>query len=270
MMPHMEHDAPQDSGTQQYMSRRERRELARTQRGGGSAEGFNRTMRRIMIWGGGLFVLGLLGWWMVSASKNLPSPVAAGTLSAPVNDADHSVGPTDAKVTLVEYSDFQCPACAAYAPIVTKALAEPELKGKVRFVYRFFPLITIHPNARLSSQAAEAAGLQGKFWEMHDLLFAKQTEWAELSNTGAKNKFADYAAQLGLDKARFLSDIDGSTVKDRVQRDMDSGNASNIQGTPTFYVNGTVLTNPQSYDEFKQDLLTPLGVTASASPNANQ
>ena len=217
-----------------------------------------------------MLVLVLLVWGMVKLSKNAPLPVATGTLSSPVSDVDHSSGPTDAKVTLVEYSDFQCPACAAFSTVITKALAEPELKGKVRFVYRFFPLVSIHPNAMLSSEAAEAASLQGKFWEMHDLLFEKQTDWAELSNTGAKNKFAEYAVQLGMDKTRFLSDIDSSAVKDRVQRDISSGDASNIQSTPTFFVNGTILAHPQSYEEFKQDLLGPLANTASASPNANQ
>lgn len=230
----------------------------RSQKGGGAMPRISGgLMRRLLIWGGALVVVVLVGWGMVKLSQNAPLSAVNGTLSVPVSDKDYSRGPADAKVTLVEYSDFQCPACAAFVPIIAKAFAEPELKDRVRLVYRYFPL-SIHPNAQLASQAGQAAALQGKFWEMHDLLFEKQAVWSPLSGKAAKDAFAAYAEQLGLDKGRFLSDIDRNAVKDRVKTDVDSGTVSDVNSTPSFFVNGVRMTHPQSYEEFKQNLINAL------------
>ena len=244
------------------MSRRERGELMRARGGSGfSGRPSTGTTRRVLIWGGSVAVIVLIGWGMVKLSKNVAVPTGDGTLSVPVSEQDNIQGPADARVILVEYSDFQCPACAAFSPVITKAFAEPELKNRIRFVYRYFPL-PIHPNAQLASQAAQAAALQGKFWEMHDLLFDKQDIWSPLSNTAAKGAFTEYAQQLGLDKNKFLSDIDSNAVKDRVKADLDSGTASGVNSTPSFFVNGVRMPHPQSYDEFKQNLINAV--------NANQ
>lgn len=220
-----------------------------------------RKTRRFLMWGGMVVVLVLIGWGMVKLSENVQLPTDGGSLAVPVSANDHIRGPANAAVTLVEYSDFQCPACAAFISVIAKALDESELKNNVRFVYRYFPLSS-HANARLASQAAEAAGLQGKFWEMHDVLFEKQTVWAALSGKAAQQVFTSYAEQLGLDKSRFLTDLGSVIVKDRVNTDLNSGVASGVSGTPSFFVNGTRMPHPGSYDEFKQNLINAL--------NANQ
>ncbi len=261
-LPHMENDASQNQEAKPYMSRRERRELMRARSGGGFAgRPSTGAIRRVLIWGGCVAVIVLIGWGMVKLSKNVAVPTGDGTLSVSVSEQDNIRGPADAKVTLVEYSDFQCPACAAFFSVITKALAEPELKDRIRFVYRYFPLPT-HPNAQLASQAAQAAALQGKFWEMHDLLFDKQDTWSPLSTTAVRGAFTEYAQQLGLDKNKFLSDIDSNAVKDRVRADLNGGTAAGVNSTPSFFVGSARMPHPQSYDEFKQNLINAV--------NANQ
>lgn len=136
--------------------------------------------------------------------------------------------------TLVEFSDFQCPACLAVQAPLKEILKKFE--GKVEFVYRFFPLVTIHKNAQMSAQAAEAASRQGKFWEMHDKLFATQGEWSTL--TDPKEKFGGYADELGLDKAKFMTELDSQEVRDVINVDLLSTTRYRMSGTPTFYLNG--------------------------------
>jgi protein-disulfide isomerase len=182
---------------------------------------------------------------------------AATTTSTPTNDLikapavetrDIQTGPKDAKATLIEYSDFQCPTCALYYPLV-KQLTD-EYKGRINFVYRIFPLENVHPNAFASAQAAYAAHLQGKFWEMEDLLFTNQTKWAELADP--KQTFVGYANQLKLDTAKFEADYDSDATKKEVSRQRDSATSSLVQGTPTFFLNGQLIDNPQGYDAFKK------------------
>ncbi len=154
---------------------------------------------------------------------------------------------SSAKVTLVEFGDYQCPACGEYHPLVKQLLTE--FSGKVNFVFRNFPL-SQHANSSISAQAAEAAGLQGKFWEMHDKLYEAQNDWS-VSND-AKTIFVGYATTLGLDIDKFKTDIDSSVVKDKVQSDTRDGNLININATPTFYLNGVKLDNlPSSYSDLK-------------------
>lgn len=137
-------------------------------------------------------------------------------------------------VTIVEFSDFQCPACLAVQDPLKQILKKYE--GKVEFVYRYFPLTSIHKNAQISAQAAEAAGLQGKFWEMHDLLFSKQKEWEGM--TDPKERLAEYAEQAGMDKDKFASELESQGVKDAVAKDLLDATRYSLSGTPTFFVNG--------------------------------
>jgi protein-disulfide isomerase len=137
-------------------------------------------------------------------------------------------------VTLVEFSDFQCPACLAVQAPLTQILAK--YQGKVEFVYRYFPLVSIHKNAQMSAQAAEAAGLQGKFWEMHDKLFSTQSAWEGIADP--KESFVGYAKELGLDTAKFATDLVSQSVVDAVNADSATATRYNLQGTPTFFVNG--------------------------------
>ena len=148
-------------------------------------------------------------------------------------------GAENAKVTLVEYSDFQCPACAAFFPYVEGILsAYPD---DVRLVYRHFPLTSIHANAEEGAWASEAASKQGKFWEMYTLLFDRQKDWSNLA--APSEMFMAYADLLGLNKEQFKADYESAETRARVQTDVNSANRAGINSTPTFYLNGVALDN---------------------------
>jgi protein-disulfide isomerase len=239
------------------MTREERRQARHEERRMESSRARRlRFVRRLAMWTGVVIVLVGVSWLMYRAAGTAPS-VSGGRLAVPVSAADLSIGPASASITLVEYSDFACPACAAYAPVVDQLLRDPDIAGKVLLIYRYFPLFSIHPNARLSAQAAQAAALQGKFWQMHDLLFAQQADWAGLSSAGARTKFMAYARQLGLNTAKFGSDLDSDAVKAAVDADYASAIASGLDATPTFFSNGIQLQPPSSLEQFKQEILHP-------------
>jgi len=171
-------------------------------------------------------------------------------LAAAIAESDWTKGPKDAKVSLIEYGDFQCPACGAYFPMVERIRADYD--GKILFAFRNFPLYSVHPNAGISAQAAEAAGIQGKYWEMNKLLYEKQTEWSSADPTKVvAQHFNGYARSLGLDVAKFDKDINISQVTDKIKSDVDGGNAAGVAQTPTFYVNLKQIQNPSSYEQFK-------------------
>jgi protein-disulfide isomerase len=151
-------------------------------------------------------------------------------LTPPVSAADHAAGPEDAPVTLVEYGDYECPYCGMAHPIVQRA--QQTLGNQLRFVFRNFPLAEAHPHARLAAQAAEAAGTQGKFWEMHEMLFEHQ-------DALEPNDVLGYAQALGLDVERFTHELESGVYARRVRDDFRSGVRSGVNGTPTFFVNGT-------------------------------
>ncbi len=153
-------------------------------------------------------------------------------------------GNPDATITIVEFSDFQCPACKATEPFLKDVLTQYD--GKVQFIYRHFPLDSVHPNARLAGAASEVAKSYDKFWEMHDLLFDKQDEWAGITDQKAlKEKFAEYAQELQIDKNEFLTKIEDESYAEFVQNDSVAGTQIDIQATPTFYVNGSKTPAPQ-------------------------
>lgn len=222
---------------------------------GGNTNSGSPWLKRTLLWGGAAVVVALIGWGMVRLAGTVPTATGDGNLSVAVNDRDNILGPASASVTLVEYSDFQCPACAAYNSVLKQVFSDPKYKDKVRLVYRYFPLTNIHRNAELSARAGQAAALQGKFWEMHDKLFEAQTTWAELSDTAARDLFKGYATQLGMDVGKFTSDLDSSAVKDVVTQQSDSGVRSGVDSTPTFFVNGKLMPRVSSYEEFGQRLL---------------
>jgi len=151
-------------------------------------------------------------------------------LTPAVSERDHAIGPADAPVTLVEYGDFECPYCGmAYAVVKS---AQRELGKQLRFVFRNFPLAEAHPHARLAAQAAEAAEVQGKFWEMHDTLFQHQ-------DALEADDLSGYAKSLGLDMAQFARDLQDPKYAKRVREDFRSGVRSGVNGTPTFFINGS-------------------------------
>lgn len=154
---------------------------------------------------------------------------AQARLVIPVGPTDHIDGRSDAAVTLVEYGDYECPHCGAAHPIV-KRIREV-LADRIRFVYRHFPLSQMHPNAFLAAEAAEAAGAQGAFWEMHDTLFENQRALAD-------RDLLIYAATLDLDVDGFASDITSGKFAEKIRGDFLGGVKSGVNGTPTFFING--------------------------------
>jgi len=153
------------------------------------------------------------------------------TLTAPVGPADHALGPPHAPVTIVEYGDLECPNCKQAAPAVKLLLTRFE--NQVRFVFRHFPLEEVHPHAELAAEAAECAGGQDRFWEMHDLLFENQ-EHLKL------NHLRGYAERLQLDMARFTAELNDHVYLQRVREHLQSGHDSGVRATPAFFVNGRI------------------------------
>jgi protein-disulfide isomerase len=160
-------------------------------------------------------------------------------LTPPVSERDHIAGPDDAPVTLVEYGDFECPYCGMAQPIV-KAV-QRELGKQLRFAFRHFPLAESHPHARLAAQAAEGAGAQGQFWEMHDMLFEHQDALEVEDILG-------YSRSLGLDVAQLGRDLEAGTYAKRVRDDFRSGVRSGVNGTPTFFINGVRYDGPRDVE----------------------
>ena len=203
--------------------------------------------KRIVFWIGFLIILALI-FWGLAVAINKPLNTGPGSLStpAPISSLDHAVGPVDAPVTLIEYSDFQCPACEAKFFVVSKLLTEASTT--IRFAYRYFPLPQ-HANAISSSMAAEAAGAQGKFWDMYDLLFTNHTDWTELADP--TSVYVGYAKKIGLDTDKFTTDLSSTTLRAEIDANLADGQAIGINATPTFFINGKVINTPQTYAEFK-------------------
>jgi protein-disulfide isomerase len=180
-------------------------------------------------------------------TRDNPNIIPGSFLESPVDETDHSKGNPDALIELVEYSDFECPFCASAAPMVSR-LAD-EFGDDIKVVYRHFPLRQIHRNAQLAAQATEAAALQGKFWEMHDQIFATQAQWSK--NRSTLSFFTNLAESLGLDKKQFEKDLRSTASINAVNEDYISGEQSGVNGTPTFYLNGQKIQTPSSYQSFK-------------------
>ena len=152
-------------------------------------------------------------------------------LSVPVSEIDHTLGPAHAAVTLVEYGDFECPICKQAAPAVKLMLKH--FSAKLRVVYRHFPQEEVHPHALQAALAAEAAGGQGKFWLMHDLLFENQSHLKP-------QHLRAHADQLELDVVRFDADMEDELYLQRIREHTDGGMLSGVRATPTFFINGRI------------------------------
>jgi protein-disulfide isomerase len=166
-----------------------------------------------------------------------------------VSDDDRVKGDDDAPVTIVEYSDFQCPYCQRFYSQTLSSIEENYIStGKVRFVYRHFPL-SFHQNAQIAAEAAECAGDQDMFWEMHDMIFEKGS--ADGSGLG-RSDLETYAATLGMDAATFSACLDAGTYTDKVANDMAMGASQGVSGTPGFIINGVLVSGAQPYSVFEQ------------------
>jgi len=150
-------------------------------------------------------------------------------LTLPMANRDHIQGPIEAPLALVEYGDFECPYCGEAYPIV-KAISE-RLGDRLCFAFRNFPLTNMHPHAEHAAEAAEAAGAQGRFWEMHDLLFENQDALED-------EDLARHASTLGLDASRLIKQVLAGAHNARIQEDLRGGVLSGVNGTPTFFING--------------------------------
>lgn len=230
-----------------HLTKKERRELRRQEKIENQKKlQRNKSTKKTFMWisifaGLGLIVYGLFLLGGGSSSS------ASSVLADRVAPSDHVTGNTDSSIILVEYSDFQCPACAAYHTIVKQLLED--MGDSVQFVYRNFPLTSIHQNAQIAAQAAEAAAQQGKFWEMYDLLFENQTQWSEVNQP--ETVFENYADSLGLDIDQFKQDLESDIIKDKVETDYQSGVRSQVNATPTFFLNGKQIQNPNNYESFR-------------------
>jgi len=170
-------------------------------------------------------------------------------LSSPVSSDDHAVGPENAPLTVVEYGDYQCPYCGQAFPIV-QAL-QRDFGDSLCFVFRNLPLADMHPHAEQAAEMAEAVGLQGRFWEMHDLLYENQRE------LGAK-ALLSYADRAGANVEEVVAAIKGGDPRSRVQHDLESAIRSGANGTPTFFVNGERYDGSWAYGPFAEYLTSML------------
>ncbi len=208
----------------------------------------NDMLKKAAIWGGAALILIASVWGLVAFSNSTPNTSPDVITAPPISKDDITIGSPSAKVSLVEYSDFQCPACAAYYPLVNQILAE--FTGKVTFAYRFFPLTQTHKNALVSAQAGYAANKQNKFREMSDMLFSTQNDWAEKDNP--QDIFIEYAKKIGLDVDKFKKDMNSDEAKNKIQKDTSQGTDIGVNSTPTFFLNNQKIVSPGTYDNFKK------------------
>lgn len=201
---------------------------------------------KVLVFGGiATLIITLVGIFLLTGSA--PSETVVSDPGTLVRDFNHQIATDSARVTLVEFGDFQCPACAGVYPIVEKI--RTDYQGRLNFVYRHFPL-SQHRHARLAAKAAEAAGSVGdKFWDMYSRLFQGQSEWSESSNP--REIFTKYAGSMGLDVEKFTQVMNSEEFTDRINTDIRDGNVLGVDATPTFFINGKKYEGNFSYDAFK-------------------
>ncbi len=154
--------------------------------------------------------------------------------------SNHFYGQEEGIVTVTEYADFQCPGCGSFYPLVSEV--KEQFKDQIRFEFKHFPLVQIHPNAIAAHRAAEAAGNQGKFWEMHDQLFEQQNAWN--TATDPASIFRGYAENLGLDMAQYDAEVNTPEVLSVINADTSAGKSQDVSGTPSFFIDGVAIENP--------------------------
>ncbi len=211
---------------------------------------------------GGLILLARLSNPQIDVSGVNTNAIIAPS-KANGNIGDHVYGNKNSKVILVEYGDFECPACGAAYPQV-KAVTH-EYKNQIAYVFRNFPLTTIHPNAQAAAAAAEAAGLQGKYWQMHDKLYETQNDWSSASTSQRGSLFEGYAKSLGLNVSEFDNALNSgnSGILQKIRFDQALGNKLGVNATPTLYLDGTPLN-----DQLGSDLTSGTGSKLRSLINA--
>ena len=183
----------------------------------------------------GLSVVGLLFVVLLGSSGGSKQKVDDGILQTAVSVGDKARGKLDSKVVVTEFADFQCPACKTFSPVLQQLF--DEYGDRVAFQYRHFPLLSIHPNANEAARAAQVAATEGKFWEMHDLLYERQSDWSKVSGSDAGEIFADYAEELDLNRNSFVEAYNSEEIIGIVNSELDQANELRLEGTPTVFVN---------------------------------
>jgi protein-disulfide isomerase len=218
------------------------------------------TVQKSTIWKVSTIILGILlvislftGGFGLKGDKQdtpptIPTGAVAGLPSTPVDvsvDDDPVKGEKNAPVTIIEFSDFQCPFCGRFFLEALPQIEEKYIKtGKARLVYRDFPLSSLHPMAQKAAEASECADEQGKFWEMHDKIFQNQ-------GTLSLSNLKQWATDLKLDTKRFNTCLDSSKYASEVQKDFNDGQAAGVSGTPSFFINGQLLVGAQPFSSFQ-------------------
>lgn len=214
------------------------------------AEQKSQMTRKYLLWGGAFLGFLTLLVVLIKVASSGPSVSTSEPVAdfPPVEANETFYGSESARVTLVEYSDFQCPACASYYPTLKKI--KEDYKDQLLFVYRHFPLRQNHLNAAIAAQASYAAHKQGKFWEMHNMLFDYQDSWAAQNN--AAQTFIEYAGTLKLDVKKFETDMNSQEAKDYVAAQERQGISLGVNSTPTFFLNQKRLFVNPSYEDFQK------------------
>lgn len=203
-----------------------------------------------------LLLGGLIAWNYIAnppidvSNVNQNEVISASEQSGGI--ADHVKGSDAKKIIFVEYGDYQCPGCGSAYSYVNQVV--DEYKDSVTFIFRNFPLTTIHPNARAAAAVAEAAGLQGKYWEMHDLIYKGQQDWSNADASKRVDLFQQYAEQLKLDINKFKTDLASSEVNKKIRYDQAIGKKAEVSETPTFFLNGEKLDAETAEGIVKGDL----------------
>ena len=195
----------------------------------------------------GILTVVVIAVIVILASQNTP----AATSEKLIGSAIHMTSKKDAKVTIVVFGDYECPACGVAHPVTKQVVKDYANNPEVNFVFRNFPLPQ-HTHALISAQAAEAAGAQGKFWEMHDMLYEHQSDW--VTSTDSLAIFETYATQLGLDVQKFKQDVSTNAYQSVINKDMADATALNVQWTPSIYINGVLEQKIPSLAEFKSKI----------------
>jgi protein-disulfide isomerase len=184
------------------------------------------------------------------SSINQDSVLAASSDNG--NIADHVFGKADSKIILIEYGDLQCPPCGSAHPAI-KQLVD-KYSSDIAFIFRNYPIPSLHPNARAAAAAAEAAGLQEKYWEMNDLIYTRQSEWSSLDVAKRTAMFSSYADSIGLNTEKFMADLSNTDITKKIDLDISIGRKAGVEGTPTFELNGEKIDLASIEDAIKASL----------------
>jgi len=178
------------------------------------------------------------------------SETSAAPLTVNIKTGGHYRGPEAAKVTLVEFGDYQCPSCAAYHPFVKEILNR--YPSQVRLEFHHFPLVSIHPNALAAAKAVEAAGEQGHYWEMHDAIFEYQPQWSSMPDP--RPAFTAIANRIGINGTILVQTMDSPRIQERILKDVEQGDKAKIQAVPTFFIDGQQVHINLSMEDFVQTI----------------